>query len=114
MTNLKIAGLHVDPRDLGSEMLVTGVRPYYTYENGNRTDKVEGYKYESVLPMRSYEKLDIKVPGAKRIEVPAGQYVAVRYDGLAVKLYFDNSNRVRLTAKAADVHALSGDKPSKT
>ena len=114
MTNLKIAGLHVDPRDLGSEMLVTSVRAYYAYENGNRTDKVEGYKCETVLPELGFSKIDVKIPGAKRIEVPVGQHVAVRYDGLAVKLYFDNSNRVRLTAKAADVHALSGDKPSKT
>ena len=114
MTNVKISGLHVDVEDFGREMLVTGVLPYYIYENGARTDKVEGYKYETVFPRHGFEKLDVKVPGEKRFEVPASQHVAVRYDGLEVKLYFDNSNHARLTARATDVHAISADKPGKS
>lgn len=114
MTNVKISGLHVDVEDFGREMLVTEVLPYYIYENGNRTDKVEGYKYETVFPRHGFEKLDVKVPGEKRFEVPAGQHAAVRYDGLEAKLYFDNNGRVHLTARAADVRALNADKPGKS
>ena len=112
MTNLPLSGLPIDPQCFGKEMLVTEVRPYFAYVNNERTDKVEGHKYETVLPSRQFAKLDIKVPGPKRLEVPAGEFVAARFDGLEVKLYFDNSNRIQLTAKAQDVHVVTADKPT--
>lgn len=52
MNTVSLSGLHILPDDLGSEFLVTGVRPFYLYENGERTDKIGGYKYMTVLPPR--------------------------------------------------------------
>lgn len=40
MNTVSLSGLHILPDDLGSEFLVTGVRPFYLYENGERTDKI--------------------------------------------------------------------------
>lgn len=114
MTNVSLSGLLIDPQCLGKEMLSTGVRPYFSYMNNKRTDTIEGHKYETVLPGYQFAKLDIKVPGSKRLEVPDGEFVAARFDGLEAKLYFDNSNRIQLTAKACRrnqfgcIHAKAG------
>ena len=77
--------------------------------DGQRTDKVDGYKYAAILPNRQFARLDVKIPGAKLLDVPAGQYISVAFDDLVVKLYFDNNRRIQLTAKAESVHAV--DKP---
>ena len=111
MNNLSLSGLHIMLDDLGTQYLVTGVRPYYAYANDQRTDKVEGYKYMTVLPAKGFSRVDIKIPGPQRLDVPPTGYVPVRYDGLEVKLYYDSSNRVQLSAKAVDVHRLDADKP---
>ena len=106
MTNLSPAGLIVDNRCLGSEFLVTDVGPYFAYVDGQRTDKVDGYKYAAILPNRQFARLDVKIPGTKLLDVPAGQYISVAFDDLVVKLYFDNNRRIQLTAKAESVHAV--------
>ena len=111
MTNLSPAGLIIDNRCLGSEFLVTDVGPYFAYVDGQRTDKVDGYKYAAILPNRQFARLDVKIPGAKLLDVPAGQYIPVAFDDLVVKLYFDNNRRIQLTAKAESVHAIEADKP---
>ena len=112
MNTVSLSGLHILPDDLGSEFLVTGVRPFYLYENGERTDKIGGYKYMTVLPAKGFAKADVKVPGSPRLDVSPGEYVPVRYDGLEAKLYYDNNNRVQLSFKAVDVHKLNVDKPA--
>ena len=112
MNTLSLSGLRIVPGDLGTVYLVTGVRPYYAYQNNERTGKVEGYKYMTVLPGKQFAKIDIKIPGAQRLDVPPGEYISVRYDGLDVKLYYDHNNRVQLSAKAVDLHKLSVDKPA--
>lgn len=111
INTISLSGLRIMLEDLGTEFLVTAVRPYYAYANDQRTDKVEGYKYSTVLPTKGFAKVDIKVPGPQRLDVPPTGYVPVRYDNLDVKLYYDNNNRVQLSAKAMDVHRLGTDKP---
>ena len=112
MNTMSLSGLHIMIEDLGTEYLVIGVRPYYAYTaDGQRTDKVEGYKYSTVLPAKQFAQVDIKVPGHQRLDVPPTGFVAVRYDGLEAKLYYDKNNRVQLSAKATDVHKLGADKP---
>ena len=112
MNTMSLSGLHIMLDDLGIQYLVTGVRPYYAYAgDGQRTDKVDGYKYSTVLPGKQFAKLEVKVPGSQRLDVSHGEYVSVRYDGLEAKLYYDHNNRVQLSAKAVDVHRLDADKP---
>lgn len=113
MNTIKISGLHVDARDLGGTYLVTRVAPYNAYVDGERSSTVEGYRYSTVLPERGFEIIDIKVPGARAFEVTAGEYVAVKYDDLEVKLYYDRDGRIQVTARATAVHAVDDGESNK-
>ena len=33
-------------KTVGNNLILIGVRPYYRYEDGKKTDKVEGYRYD--------------------------------------------------------------------
>ena len=103
MNTLNFLKLTFDVNSLGQEALLTAVRPYYGYVDGGRTDKVEGYKYTTVYPAHSFGSLDIKIPGEKRLDVLASEYIPVKYDGLTVKLYRDNNGKYLLTAKAENI-----------
>ena len=100
MNTLNFLKLTFDVSSLGQEALLTAVRPYYAYVDGAKTNKVEGYKYTTVYPAHS---LDIKIPGEKRLDVLASEYIPVKYDGLTVKLYRDNNGKYQLTAKAENI-----------
>ena len=103
MNTLNFLKLTFDVSSLGQEALLTAVRPYYAYVDGAKTNKVEGYKYTTVYPAQSFGSLDIKIPGEKRLDVLASEYIPVKYDGLAVKLYRDNNGKYLLTAKAENI-----------
>ena len=45
-----------------AKLILIDVLPYYSYENGNKTDKQLGYKYIIVEDI-GFDKLSIKVPG---------------------------------------------------
>lgn len=63
MNAISLSGLRIILEDLGTEFLVTGVRPYYAYTgDGQRTDKVEGYKYGTVLPAKALPRSILKSP----------------------------------------------------
>ena len=103
MNTINITKLTFDVSSLGPEALLTAVRPYYAYLDGERTSTVDGYKYTTAFPA-----LDIKIPGEKRLDVPPSEYTAVKYDNLMVKLYRDNNGKYQLTAKAENVHKAEG------
>lgn len=42
-------------------MLLADITPSYEYKNGERTDKLEGYRYAVVLPSHKMEKIGVKV-----------------------------------------------------
>ena len=97
MNTLNITKLTFDVSSLGPEALLTAVRPYYAYLDGERTSTVDGYKYTTAFPAHGFATLDIKIPGEKRLDVPPSEY-------LMVKLYRDNNGKYQLTAKAENVH----------
>lgn len=84
-------------------MMLTAVKPFYAYVDGKRTDCVQGYKYTVALPEQRFALLDVKIEGAKQMEAPTSGYKSVQFVGLAVKLYFDNNNRVQVSAKASGI-----------
>lgn len=57
---LRITDLKIDPKSLGQTMLLADISPSYEYKDGERTEKLEGYRYSVVLPARKMEKLGIK------------------------------------------------------
>ena len=101
MTTLTKENLWIDNSCLGKEMLLVETAPHFEYVNNVRTNNLLGYKYTVVLPQHGFEKLDVKIPGNKLLEVQAGQSIAVSFTGLRVKPYisFKNSD-LRFTASA--------------
>lgn len=45
LTNSSVKLVSVSPATLGERLRLCGVRPYYEYNNGNRTDTILGYTY---------------------------------------------------------------------
>lgn len=110
MNTVNINGLYVLPSCLGENMLLNRVSPYYLYENNARTNTILGYKYTVVLPSKGFQSLDVKIESREPlVRIPAGTaWVPVQFDGLEVKLYYDRTNRVQLSAKAAGVELVTG------
>ena len=56
-----MAALPIDPRALGSHMLVTGCRPAKEYKDGVPTGKVIGHRYRTLLVDNGYMELNVLV-----------------------------------------------------
>jgi hypothetical protein len=82
-------------------MLLVDVLPTYEYVNGERTQKVTGYRYVVALPAHQLEKLSVKIPGRQLIDRPAG-YVEVVFTDLAVRPY-ESEGHVLLSATASGI-----------
>ena len=50
-----------------STVKVTGVREWWEYKNGTRTDKQLGYNYKVVLIGGGYDKINVKIQGRATI-----------------------------------------------
>lgn len=104
---LKITDLTIDPKSLGSIMLLADITPVYEYKDGEKTDKLVGYRYSVVLPSHKMEKIGIKVESItplvdleKADDIPIGTQVV--FKGLVVGSYFSKGN-INITAKADSV-----------
>lgn len=96
-------------KTLGKEMILVSQNPYFDYEDGKRTDRISGYKYEVVLPEKSFEKVSIKIeslePAFSDSEIQGN--IRVAFDGLKVKLYQDfRTNQVKLTCQAQKIRKI--------
>ena len=87
MNTLTKDNLWIDNSCLGKEMLLVETAPYFEYVNKVRTNNILGYKYTVVLPQRGFEKLDVKIPGNKLLEVQAGQSIPMSFTALQVRPY---------------------------
>lgn len=86
----------------GSKMIVIGLRPAQVYLNGVRTDEVDGWRVDCVLPMRGYDRLSVKLPQAAAVnESIVGKEVS--FDGLELKASVI-SGRGIVSATASAVH----------
>ena len=102
-TTLGLAGLLLRNESLGVEMILNKVTNYYGYTNGIKNGAIEGYKYTVVLPARNFAQLDVKIPGAKILDVRLGEHFPVVFDELEVKIYYDNNHKAQLTARVSNV-----------
>lgn len=112
---LKITDLKIDPKSLGDTMLLADITPAYEYRDGERTDKLEGYRYSVVLPSHKMEKLGVKVLNKtplidveKKEEIPIG--IPVHFTNLEIGSYFSKSQGVTITAKADGVSFVNNGK----
>ena len=105
MNTLSTANLYIDNGCFGSNMLLTRVVPYKDYQDGKPVDGVAGHKYIVVLPSRAYEMLEVKVPGAKALDLAPGESIPVTFDNLRVRPYFDfKRTTLAFTAQADSIH----------
>lgn len=107
-TKLRITSLEVIANS--DTVLITGVKPWFEYENNRRTDKQLGHTYEVVMPEAAYDKFDIKVPGSKAqfkqddIEDSSG---GIKVRPLNFEAGFYNTDRGSLlTARASGFEAV--------
>ena len=73
------------------EVTIIGSNPYYTYENGVCTDKVEGYKYLALLTNQGNIQINVKIPG-QRLLPDAGPIVTAKFVGFKANFYVYKGN----------------------
>jgi hypothetical protein len=96
---------------IGHEYVLTGIRPYFEYVNGKRTDKQLGFAYEIVLLDRVFEKVPVRIVGAHaQIDEDkiTGKGVPVVFENLTENVYATASNefvnyQLTLTATAVKI-----------
>ncbi|MCH4007234.1 MAG: hypothetical protein LKE86_08760 [Eubacterium sp.] len=104
---IRLSDLKIDPASLGTNLMLTDIRPVYDYKSGSRTDDVIGYKYEVACPEHHLEKITIKISGNQQIEMKEGSFPVVEFRGLEIKVYVINGD-VRLTATADKILQKQG------
>lgn len=100
-----------------SKFIVRGVTPRYHYENGQKTDEIEGHVFD-VVNAGSFDDVRVMVTGATSI-VTNEQVVAARESGAPIMVEFVNatirayvnptSHRIEETVKAEAVNLLVKD-----
>lgn len=112
---LRITDLRIDPKSLGETMLLADITPSYEYKDGERTGKLEGYRYSVVLPAHKMEKLGVKVLNKtplidveKGEEIPIG--TPIQFTNLEVGSYFSKTHGISITAKADNVSFVANAK----
>ena len=100
---LSFNDLRIDAACIGKTKYLTAVSPYYKYdENKNRTDVIEGYRYEVALPEVRFEKIAVKIPGERQIDFSEGGYMPVDFTDLEIKAYVISGN-AQFSAKASRI-----------
>lgn len=105
---MKLSDLIIDPHSLGREFLLVDVLPAYEYANGQRTEKIVGYRYTVVLPERRFEKINVRVDGGKRMDKPK-DFARVEFQNLEVFIYW-SQGQPQVGARAKGIHPVQ-DKP---
>jgi hypothetical protein len=80
---------------IGGDVRLIGVRPFFKYTDGKRTDTQLGFAYEVVLMERAFEKIVVKVEEAAPSIEPeriTGNGIPVTIDGLEAKVYATVNN----------------------
>lgn len=101
---MKISDLIIDVnKTLGGQKILTAITPAYKYANGEKTEEIEGYNYEIVLPQREFEKVRIRIAGRQAFDMPE-VYPAVDFEGLEIKAYvISGSPLIKFTADAIKI-----------
>lgn len=89
-----------------NKFLLTGVKAWYKYKDGKRTDERLGTTYEVALPNRMLEKISIHVKGDAGTLTPKLQ--SVSFKNLQVSTYpnYRNPNELGVSASADAIEAI--------
>jgi hypothetical protein len=92
----------------GKEKLVVGVRSSNVYINNQKTDTIDSWQYETLLPKAGYEKIPVKIKNPECAaflkDFQAGQSIPIEFKNLTVKIFQDFKTKgIRVAASADDI-----------
>ena len=98
---MKLTDLTISNESLGNIYIAVGITPVYDYVNQKKTEKIIAQKVTIVLPQKTYEKVDVKIPtdGIKGELVMNKEVV---FEELELYLYW-YAGEYRLGARARSV-----------
>lgn len=82
----------------------------WEYKDNKRTGNQLGYKYSIALPQLAFEKIPVKIPGRKLIDLPEGEIREVSFSKLVLNVYVQSNGRLALTGKADSISLVNPDK----
>lgn len=86
-------------KTVGSNLMLVDIIPVNVYENGKRTDKICGYRYVVAMPDHAFDKISVKIDGAKQLDMPEDEYPVVEFENLTIKIFWSpDGYRVGATA----------------
>lgn len=90
--------------------IITGVRPFFKYVDGKKTEQVSGYAYDSVS-LDSYEKFSIKVEESKPVILQeeiekSGGHVKAKAINFEGKFYRNQLGDYDFTSKADRIEVI--------
>ncbi|AQS07984.1 hypothetical protein CLOBY_00330 [Clostridium saccharobutylicum] len=105
---IKTSDLKIDKTCLGKDFLLVDIVPSYKYENGNKTNILQGYRYDVALPHLKMEKLGVKIENNAPLidisndenEIPMKNVI---FDNLEIGFYLSQGNIVNLKATATNI-----------
>lgn len=101
---LKTSQIIIDPKTLGSKHLIAiDIADKYAYENGSKSNKLEGYNVKVVIPSMGFEPMNVVVPSLPSFTVD--EPLEVAFKNLKLSLYIMNST-LHLKAVADSVELV--------
>ena len=86
LSNETVKRVVVSPATIGDRLRLCGVRPYYVYVNGTRTDTIVGYAYTVTWSALYGERLDVKIPGKQLVGEESYDHLA-KFSNLQLGIY---------------------------
>ena len=94
----------------GANLILLEVNPYYQYQNGVRSNEIEGYRY-TVVEEKKYEKFSVKIPSTapaftnEQIASAKAKIYVTFVNGIA-KPYRTQSGEYALSISASSVSTI--------
>lgn len=75
----------------------------WEYKDNKRTANQRGFRYAVAIPQLAFEKIGVKIPGRKLIDLPEGEICEVDFKGLSLSVYVQSNGRLALTGRADSI-----------
>ena len=88
---------------------LASVSEEWEYKDNKRTGNQLGYKYVIALPQLAFEKVPIKIPGKRQVDLQEGEICEVSFTGLELRVYVQNGGGLALTGKADSISLVANN-----
>ena len=106
--NITSSDIIIDPRTLGSSLLLVGISEWREYKDGKPTDTIVGYTYNLVLPDKKFAPFNVKIKGKRLLDTPA-DFAEVEFQDLELFVYV-LSGKIQLGARATGISLVNSTK----